>query len=49
MQQAVTCPSCGLQNAGQQFCTNCGAALGGGEQEQVWQAPAWRSWYLPVS
>ena len=29
MQQMVTCPNCGSQNAGnQQFCVSCGAHLG---------------------
>ncbi len=40
MQQTVTCPNCGSQSSGKQFCTNCGTALGGGGQEQVWEAPA---------
>lgn len=30
MQQTVTCPNCGSQNAAnQQFCVSCGAHLGG--------------------
>lgn len=39
MQQAVTCPSCGSQNAtGQQFCTICGTRLPSEGQQQVGEA-----------
>ena len=40
MQQMVTCPNCGSQNTGQQFCTNCGTRLASGEQQQVWEVPS---------
>jgi hypothetical protein len=38
MQQMVTCPNCGVQSAGHQFCTSCGTRLPSAVQQQVWQA-----------
>lgn len=38
MQQAVTCPNCGSENVGQQFCTNCGTRLPTVVQQQVVEA-----------
>jgi uncharacterized integral membrane protein len=35
MQQVVTCPNCGAQSAGQQFCTSCGTKLPAGGQQQA--------------
>jgi len=36
MQQMLTCPKCGAQNAeGQKFCVDCGARLAGGIQQQT--------------
>ena len=37
MEQVVTCPGCGAQSMGNQFCTVCGTRLPAASQTEVWE------------
>lgn len=36
MEQVITCPGCGAQSMGNQFCTVCGTRLPAASQTEVW-------------
>jgi len=38
MDQVVTCPGCGAQSIGNQFCTVCGTRLPVASQTEVWES-----------